>query len=97
YPAELERIVNQIDGVLEVAAFGIPHERWGETPIVLCQISPGAPVSAEQVREHVARELGSYMKPADVAIGTGMLPRTAVGKISRRTAREAYLSGRKAG
>ena len=96
YPAELERIVNQIDGVLEVAAFGIPHERWGETPIVLCQISPGAPVSVEQVREHVARELGSYMKPADVAIGTGMLPRTAVGKISRRAAREAYLSGRKA-
>lgn len=94
YPADLERIAGQVEGVLEVAAFGVPHERWGETPIVLCQVSPDASVSSEKVREHVSRELGSYMKPSDVMIGTEKLPRTAVGKISRRAARDAYLSRR---
>ncbi|MBL0143489.1 MAG: acyl--CoA ligase [Betaproteobacteria bacterium] len=94
YPADLERIVGQVEGVLEVAVFGIPHEKWGETPIVLCQASPDASVSSEKVREYVARELGSYMKPTDVMIRTEKLPRTAVGKISRRAARDVYLSQR---
>jgi acyl-CoA synthetase (AMP-forming)/AMP-acid ligase II len=94
YPADLERIVGQVEGVLEVAAFGVPHEKWGETPVVLCQVRPDMPVSTEHVREHVARALGSYMKPSDVVIGTDMLPRTAVGKISRRAARDAYLARR---
>lgn len=96
YPADLERVVGQLPGVLEVAAFGVPHERWGETPIVSCQVSPEAGVSAEQVREHVGRALGSYMKPGEVMLAAEPLPRTAVGKISRRAAREAYLSDRAA-
>ena len=92
YPADLERVVGQVEGILEAAAFGVPHEKWGETPIVVCRVGPGAPISSDSVREHVARELGSYMKPADVVIRSETLPRTAVGKISRRAAREAYLS-----
>jgi len=97
YPDDLERIVGQMDGVLEVAAFGIPHEKWGETPVVVCRVSPGASLTAERVREQVSRDLGSYMKPSHVAIGREMLPRTAVGKISRRAARDAYLSREKPG
>lgn len=92
YPDDLEKIVGQMDGVLEVAAFGVPHQKWGETPVVACQVRPGASVSAEAVRERISRELGSYMKPSHVVIGHDALPRTAVGKISRRGAREAFLS-----
>ncbi len=92
YPADLERVIGQIDGVLEVAAFGVPHDKWGETPVVVCQVDPNAAFSEDQIREHVGRELGSYMKPSAVVFGEQVLPRTALGKISRRDARKTYLS-----
>lgn len=93
YPSDLERVVNDHPEVLETAAFGIPHEKWGETPVVVCRVAPGAELSSESVQRHVADRLGSYMKPSQVQFTDAPLPRSAVGKIGRRLARDQYLAG----
>ena len=41
WPAELETVIADHPGVIEVAVFAIPHERWGETPMaVVCVDDP---------------------------------------------------------
>ena len=92
YPGDLERAVQDHPGVLEAAAFGVPDDKWGETPVVVCRRAPGATVTAASVQRHVAEALGSYMKPSRVEFRDAPLPRSAVGKIARRAVRETYLA-----
>ena len=42
WPAELETIIADHPDVVEVAVFGIPDTRWGETPMAICTLRPGA-------------------------------------------------------
>jgi acyl-CoA synthetase (AMP-forming)/AMP-acid ligase II len=48
YPAEIERVLAAVPGVIEVAVIGVPHERWGETPAVIV-FTGGAEVTAETI------------------------------------------------
>ena len=84
YPAELENVITNHPDVIEVAVVGIPHEKWGETPLALCTVKEGAEVSEDDVIALVADELGSYKKPGRVEFTDKPLPKTPVGKIDRK-------------
>ncbi|HZD25391.1 MAG TPA: AMP-binding protein, partial [Alphaproteobacteria bacterium] len=90
YPAELENVLSGHPDVLEAAVFGIPDERWGETPMAVCVVRPGATVSEQALIDLVAEQLGSYKKPKAVILSEEPLPKSAVGKIMRKTLREPY-------
>jgi acyl-CoA synthetase (AMP-forming)/AMP-acid ligase II len=93
WPRELERVIERLPGVLEVTVFGVPHERWGESPLAVCRVGSAATVTAEQVIEACRSELGSYKKPSDVVFHADPLPRTPVGKIDRKALREPFWAG----
>jgi acyl-CoA synthetase (AMP-forming)/AMP-acid ligase II len=93
WPAELENVLAGHPNVLEVAVFGIPHERWGETPHALCVIEEGAQVSEEELVQMVVDDLGSYKKPGSLTITTDPLPKSPVGKIKRKDLREPFWAG----
>lgn len=93
FPSELENVIAQHEDILEVAVFGVPHPKWGETPHALCVVREGATLEADQVIGLVAAELGSYKKPGQVEIRTEPLPRSAVGKIRRKQLREPFWDG----
>jgi acyl-CoA synthetase (AMP-forming)/AMP-acid ligase II len=95
YPGELENIISSHPAVLEVAVFGIPHEKWGETPMAVCSIDPDLPVSEREIIELVAGALGSYQKPSRVELTSEPLPKSAVGKLMRRALREPHWQDRK--
>ncbi|HEX5118081.1 MAG TPA: AMP-binding protein [Pseudonocardiaceae bacterium] len=94
WPAELEHVIIELPGVREVSVFGVPDERWGETPLALVVVDPERPVTPETVVAACVRRLGSYKKPGRVRITTEPLPRTPLGKISRKLLREPYWAGR---
>ncbi|MGQ0701009.1 MAG: class I adenylate-forming enzyme family protein [Panacagrimonas sp.] len=94
WPTELENVIAHHPGVLEVAVFGVPHEKWGETPFAICVVAEGARVTEAEIVQMVADGLGSYKKPGGVQIRTEPLLRTAVGKIKRKAMREPYWAGR---
>jgi acyl-CoA synthetase (AMP-forming)/AMP-acid ligase II len=93
WPLELERVIETHPEVIEVAVFGVPHPKLGETPIAICVVRAGARVTEQDLIAQVTGELGSYLKPSKVVFQTQPLARSAVGKIDRRTMREPYWAG----
>lgn len=94
WPAELETVIADHPQVREVAVFGIPHEQWGETPMAVCTVDPGATVTEGQIIALATERLGSYKKPSQVKFTTEPLPKSVVGKLQRKVLREPYWAGR---
>jgi long-chain acyl-CoA synthetase len=81
YPAEVEAALLEVDGVAEVAVFGVPDETWGERVVAAVVGSPQ--LDLDDVRAHAARRLAPYKRPK-AYVRAGDLPHTATGKLLRR-------------
>lgn len=93
WPAEVEAVIAEYPGIRDVAVFGVPHPRWGETPLAHCVVDAGAEVTPEQIRDHVKTALGSYQKPTIVELTSEPLPRSATGKVLRNVLRDPHWVG----
>ena len=93
YPAELENALCSHPAVIEAAVFGIPSERWGETPCAHVTVNDAEAVDEQALIALCAEQLGSYKKPGRVVVATEALPKSPVGKILRKALREPYWSG----
>ncbi len=89
YPAEVEQVLFNIEGVADVAVIGVPHERWGETGMAIVVKKPNAELTAEQVIAHARQHLAKFKVPSHVVF-VESLPRNAAGKVLKRTLREQY-------
>ncbi|HEV7489733.1 MAG TPA: AMP-binding protein [Rhodanobacteraceae bacterium] len=86
YPNEIEDVVAQQPGVLEVAAVGVPDEKSGEAvKIVIVRKDPS--LTADDIRAHCRANLTGYKQPKYIEFRDS-LPKTNVGKILRRELRE---------
>lgn len=94
YPTEIENVIADHPEIIEVAVFGVPHEKWGETPCAICVVKADAKVTATDISDLVANALGSYKKPGVVEVRTEPLKRTVVGKVNRKAMREPFWAGR---
>lgn len=92
WPAELENVIANHPAIIEVAVVGIPHAKWGETPLAVC-VTNALPVSEAEITKLCAEALGSYKKPGQVILRKDPLPKTPVGKIKRKELREPYWAG----
>lgn len=94
YPKDLEEVAARHPAVREVAVFGAPHEKWGETPIAAVVLRQGATESAEELRDWInARVAARYQRLSAVVIMADF-PRSAAGKVLKRELREPYWKGR---
>jgi acyl-CoA synthetase (AMP-forming)/AMP-acid ligase II len=94
YPKDVEEIVVQHPAVVEAAVFGVPHDKWGETPVAAVMVRAGAAVTAEELREWInARVAARYHRVSQVVIMEAF-PRSAAGKTLKREMREPYWAGR---
>jgi len=86
YPNEVEDVVAQMDGVLEVAAVGVPDEKSGEA-VKLVIVKKNPALSEADVRAYCEQNLTGYKRAKIVEFRTE-LPKTPVGKILRRELRD---------
>ncbi len=93
WPAEIENAIAHHPAVIEVAVFGVPHPKWGETPHAVCVVKDEGNLTADEVIDLAAQELGSYKKPGGVTVTTEPLPKSPVGKIKRKELREPFWAG----
>lgn len=83
YPAEVEQVIYQLEGVVEAAVIGVPDERWGECGLAIVVVKAGSVLTAEQIIEHCARNLAKFKTPKSVVFRDA-LPRNAAGKVLKR-------------
>ncbi|MEN7341809.1 MAG: AMP-binding protein [Pseudomonadota bacterium] len=88
YPNEIEDVIANMDGVLEVAAVGKPDEKSGEIVRVFIVKSDDS-VTKESVIAYCRNELTGYKVPKEVVFMDD-LPKTNVGKILRRELRDNH-------
>ena len=91
---QLEDIVSQMPQVNEVAAIGVPDEKWGERPLILVVPVEGASAGEEdviaQLRKAVERgALSDWALPDQVRI-VDAIDKTSVGKIDKKALRKKY-------
>jgi long-chain acyl-CoA synthetase len=86
YPNEVEDVIAGIEGVLEVAAIGVPDEKSGEAVKVFI-VKKDPALTAEQVKAYCRENLTGYKQPRLVEFRTE-LPKTNVGKILRKELRD---------
>jgi long-chain acyl-CoA synthetase len=89
YPAEIEACLLELDGVHDVAVFGIPDESYGEALAAHVDADPQAGLTEDDIREHVRTRLAGYKVPR-VVVFDGDLPREESGKIFKRRIRARY-------
>ncbi|HLM59446.1 MAG TPA: acetate--CoA ligase, partial [Pyrinomonadaceae bacterium] len=97
--AEVESALVSHETVAEAAVVGKPDEIKGQTIAAFVTLEGGRKGSEElknELRAHVAKEIGALAKPDDIRF-TDALPKTRSGKIMRRLLREIAAGGIVAG
>jgi acetyl-CoA synthetase len=92
---EIESALVAHDKVAEAAVVGRPDDLKGQAVCAFVTLEGGFTPSKEmkeELRNWVAKEIGSMAKPDDIRF-TDQLPKTRSGKIMRRLLRELATSG----
>ena len=87
YPTEVENVIYTHPAVLECSVVATPDERWGEIVHAVIVVRDGAQVSSEEIIGYCRQTLAGYKCPKTVTF-VEALPKTAIGKISRKVVRE---------
>jgi acyl-CoA synthetase (AMP-forming)/AMP-acid ligase II len=94
YPKDIEEIAARHPAVREVAVFGIPDEKWGETPVAAIVLREADSVGADELRDWInARVAAKYQRLARVIVMADF-PRSAAGKTLKRELRAPFWEGR---
>lgn len=90
YPNEIEDVVAQCPGVLEVACIGIPDERSNEA-VKIFVVKKDPDLTPDQIKAFCRENLTAYKVPKQIEFRTE-LPKSNIGKILRRPLREEELA-----
>ena len=89
YPAEVESVIVQMDGVRAACVYGIPDAKWGEAIKAVVELEAGRQCTAAEVSDFVASRIARFKRPHAVAF-THALPRTADGAVDREAVKATW-------
>jgi acyl-CoA synthetase (AMP-forming)/AMP-acid ligase II len=90
YPRDVEEVAVRHPEVLEVAVFGIPHDKWGETPVAAVILRQGARASAEELRDWINERVAARFQRVSAVVIMDDFPRSTAGKTLKREMRAPY-------
>jgi fatty-acyl-CoA synthase len=83
HPAEIERVVEELEGVEEAVVIATPEEKHGMLLRAFLQLRPGAALTESSVRAACRDRLEAFKVPREFVV-VDQIPRTPTGKIDRR-------------
>jgi acyl-CoA synthetase (AMP-forming)/AMP-acid ligase II len=89
YATDLEAVLMRHADVHDCAVIGVPSEQWGESPMALVVGRSGTQIDAEALREWVNAQVGKTQRLVGVEVRDA-LPRSALGKLSKKELRAPY-------
>lgn len=90
---ELENELMAHPQIREAAVIGVAHEKWSERPLACVVLEPGADVSKEAILGYLSTKVAKWQVPDDVVF-IDEVPKTSVGKFSKKTLRERFADYR---
>ncbi|WP_370290826.1 long-chain-fatty-acid--CoA ligase [Nocardioides sp.] len=93
YSPEVERVLSEHPGVLEVAVIGVPDEQWGESVKAVVALKEGSDASERELIEWCRERLAHFKAPRGVDV-VPALPRNPTGKVLKRDLRAPYWDDR---
>ena len=92
YPAEVETVVMQMEGVSGVCVYGIPDVKWGEAIKAVVEVKAAGRYSPQHVSDFVGSKIARFKRPHTVTF-TDALPRTADGAVDRDAVKAKWGPG----
>ena len=86
---ELENEIMAHPKVAEAAVIAIPSEKWVERPLACVVVKPGETVTPEEIIEFLTPRVAKWWLPEAVEF-IDEVPKTSVGKFSKKTLREKF-------
>ena len=87
YPAEVESVLTQVEGVCDAVVIGLKDDDLGRRVHALIEPSPSCSPSQAELDAHLRRHLASYKLPRSYEL-VEQLPRDEAGKIRRGKLRD---------
>jgi malonyl-CoA/methylmalonyl-CoA synthetase len=91
YPKEIEALIDDIDGVVESAAFGVPDADFGESIAVAIVLERDSAVTPDAIMQTIAPLLARYKHPRAIHI-LQALPRNTMGKVQKNQLRDQFAT-----
>lgn len=89
---EIENVIYQHPGVLEVAVIPVPDEKWGEVPKAFIVPKAGSQPTAEEIIAFCRERIARFKAPKSIEFCE--LPKTGTGKIQKFKLRDKEWAGR---
>ena len=83
YPSEVEAVLRQHDGILDVAVVGLPHSSGSEEVVAAVVVAPGLELDPDELHAWARETLTGYKVPRRFVV-VDALPVNAMGKVQRR-------------
>jgi len=88
YPKEIEDVINDIDGVVESAVFGVPNADFGES-VLAAVVCENQCLSGQEIATQIEPKLARFKHPRRYIL-TDALPRNTMGKVQKNVLRDAH-------
>ena len=96
FPKDIEEIIVQHPAVREVAVFGVPSEKWGETPLAAVILQRPGEITEEDLCKWINERVDGKHQRVQTVVFMEDFPRSTAGKTLKREMREPYWQGRAA-
>lgn len=91
YPIDIETLAATHPEVAQVAVIGVPHEKWGETPVAIVVARKGAQTDVIELMTWINERVGKRQRISTVVFQDS-LPVNALGKVLKRELRARFAS-----
>lgn len=89
YAADLEAVLMRHEGVQDCAVIGVPSDAWGETPLALVVAKLSVNLDAAALCMWANSQVGKTQRLSSVELRSE-LPRSPLGKLSKKELRASY-------
>ncbi len=91
YPAEVESVIYQLEGIVEVSVIGVPDDRWVEVGKACVVRVAGSDLTEQQIIQHCRERLARFKVPQTVEF-IDEIPHNATGKVLKRELRARFAT-----
>ncbi len=92
YPRDIEEIIVTNPQVMECAVYGIPSDKWGETPVAAVIPEATRSIDAEELKAWINDHVSAKFQRVSHVLIMPEFPRNVAGKTLKRVMREEFIA-----